>query len=160
MLITVTCCRPDIVIIPKEMGERSNFIQMSFFENRSGVTKLFLTLRTLFQVMRNGKMHNMLKLQWPHFGVMSGWLSWAVFCQLLLIARRWSEVQASEVSHRHGSRLACNMIYFGHHVILTIVGTEWDDAPLPPGFSKTAKNKCALHLRFSVLYGQSLLNFW
>ena len=49
------------------------------------------------------------------------------FRQLLLIARSWSKVQNSEVPHRHGARLACNIVYFGHHVILTIVGTEWGD---------------------------------
>ena len=38
------------------MGERSTFIQMSFFENRSGVTKLLSTLPTLYQVVLNGKM--------------------------------------------------------------------------------------------------------
>ena len=90
---------------------------------------------------------------------MSGWLSGTVFCQLLLIARSWSETQYLEVSHRHGARLVCNIIYFGHHVILAIVGTEWDDAPIPPGFSRTAKNQCALHRRFPIIYGQSLLNF-
>ena len=28
------------------------------------------------------------------------------------------------------------------------------------GFSRTVKNQCTLHRRFSVIYGQSLLNFW
>ena len=86
------------------------------------------------------------------------------FCQLLLIARSWSEVQDSELSHRHGARLPCSMIYFGHHVILTSVSKEWDDAPRPPGFSKTAKNKCALHLHFfSTLWAiiaQLLVTRW
>ena len=40
---------------------------------------------------------------------MPGWLrSWAVF-QLFLIARSWSEVQDSKLSHHHSARLACNM---------------------------------------------------
>ena len=50
------------------------------------------------------------------------------FCQSLLIARSWSEVQDSEVSHHHGARLACN-----------IVGTEWDNASLPQVFQGRPK---------------------
>ena len=53
-------------------------------------------------------------------------------------ARSWSEVQDSKLSRRHGASLACNMTYFGHHVILTIVGTGWDDAP-PQGGPKYVK---------------------
>ena len=53
------------------------------------------------------------------------------FLSITFDCKDWSEVQDSKLSHRHSAQLACNVIHFGHHVILTIVGTGWDDAPPP-----------------------------
>ena len=61
------------------------------------------------------------------------------FLSITFDCKDWSEVQDSKLSHRHSAQLACNVIHFGHLVILTIVGTGWDDAP-PPSRPRSFKD--------------------
>ena len=61
------------------------------------------------------------------------------FLSITFDYKDWSEVQDSTLSHRHSAQLACSVIHFGHHDIVTIAGTGWDDAP-PPSRPRSFKD--------------------
>ena len=48
-------------------------------------------------------------------------------------------------------------IYFGHHVILTIVGTGWDDTPLPKDGQKPVRTASTFFSNLSAIITQLLV---